>query len=260
MNNEINMSNFDWLNTIYPIEYENWHNDNVIRVNQIENYEFYDKRIKNTYKGYINPSDIKGIQYLDSYNHRDDITWKQLLNKLKRFDDIREKSGSYDLLLDHVHSEYRDPKIISKYGNTLITTSGQHRLALAKFLNISSVEVTINEYDIDAKKYSRFKDFCYKLDKLRDYRLANYEFKDYREIWQELTFSVTINEYNYYVNKSEIDRIISIYQSINLKDPILKIFLLFYNESDNIKNHYTNELKNIKSLKLALANHKSMFM
>jgi len=259
MKYEKNMTNFEWLNTISPIKDKNWHNENVIRVNQIENIDFYENR-KNSYKAYINPNDIKGIQYLDNYNHTDDITWKQLLNCLKRFDEVREKSTNYDLIFNHIHNEYNQPKTVCKYGNTLITSSGQHRLALAKFLNLQSVAVTIIEYEFNDSKYRRYSKTGYMLDKLRDYNLANYEREDYMKIWQELRFSIIINESDYSLKKSDIDRIISIYQSINLKNPFYKIALPIYNRFDKKVNKQFNELGDIRSLKLALANHKTKFV
>lgn len=148
------MTNFDWLNTITPIQHKEWHNEQVIRIWDIENYEFYDKE-----KGYttqINPKQIKGIDYAYAYNCNSDITWKELLNQLKRFRDIRNNFSSIEELIEHAHNDYNESKAVMKYGDTLITITGQHRMALAKFLEIPSIKTYVIEHIFNHERYAKY--------------------------------------------------------------------------------------------------------
>ncbi|MCR6642477.1 MAG: hypothetical protein NVV82_26680 [Sporocytophaga sp.] len=148
------MDNFEWLSSIEPIGAQDWHSDLVVRYTDINNYEFY-KKGKIYYKGRINTADIKGIEYAYNYNHDSDITWKQLLNSLKRFEDIRINQSNYSGLVNHIKNDYDEPKTVLKFGPIYITTQGQHRLALAKFLNLD-VEVNIIEYEFDYDLFFQF--------------------------------------------------------------------------------------------------------
>ncbi len=49
------LNRIDWIQKIHPnFKEEKWFNDNVIRPNEIEHFEFYEE--SSTYKDYINPN------------------------------------------------------------------------------------------------------------------------------------------------------------------------------------------------------------
>lgn len=128
-------------------------NDKVIRPDEIPNHDFYEE--VNTYEDYINPSKIIGIKYAFAYNFFTDITWFQLLTKLKRLDRVMKNFKTYEELISHInHNE--DEKSVSKYGDYYITTSGQHRLCLAKFLNLEKVKVSIKEYRFNENRFNYY--------------------------------------------------------------------------------------------------------
>ena len=160
------MDNFEWLNNIYPLGNKTWYKDVVIREDQVESYNFYDDYVE--YNGRVNPQLIKGIEYAYAYNSDSEINWIQLLNRLKRFDEIRQKHSTYSSLVDHVHRHIeRDPsKLLFKYGNTYITRSGQHRMALAKFLEVPEVEVTVREFQFNHEKYNKYLNYKSQINEL----------------------------------------------------------------------------------------------
>ena len=149
------MNNYEWLNSIYPIKSENWHFEKVIRVSDIENVNFY-KHNKSFYRSRIKTSFIKGIDYAYAYNCFSDITWIELLNNLKRFKQIKAKNSSFGELVAHAMSDYNEPRTVLKYDSIYITSCGQHRMALAKFLNIEEVEVEVIEYHFDFMEYEKY--------------------------------------------------------------------------------------------------------
>jgi len=159
------MDNFNWLNSITPIADAAWHLNNVIRISDIENISFYDKKL-DSYETTIDPSHIKGIDYAYNYNSTNDITWIDLLNSLIRFKDIRKNKLCFEDLATHSQNDYDEEMTVLKFGDILITCQGQHRLALAKFLNLSKVKVHVIEYEFNKEKYDQFLIRKYFLDKL----------------------------------------------------------------------------------------------
>ncbi|MCD4665860.1 MAG: hypothetical protein K8R68_11375 [Bacteroidales bacterium] len=147
-------SNYQWLKDVAGIESKSWHNDHVMHVGEIENSEYYiwGKR----YNMVIDPKLIKGIIYSYGYNDNRTITWIKLLESLKRFDYVRKNFTTKSLLIDHVHNDYNQPKSLRKYGDIYFTTSGQHRMALAKFLEVPEVKVEIIEYKYDPDSYRAY--------------------------------------------------------------------------------------------------------
>ncbi|MBT0550787.1 replication initiation protein [Riemerella anatipestifer] len=149
------LNRLDWVKKIYPdFKEAKWMNDNVIRPEEIENYDFYEE--SNTYEDYIDPSKIIGISYADDYNYYHDITWLQLLNELKKLHLVIGNFKTYDEVIKHIYYSKGD-KCVYKYGEYYITTSGQHRLCLAKFLNLEKVKVFITEYKINESRFNYYK-------------------------------------------------------------------------------------------------------
>lgn len=60
------MDNLQWLQKTALIQSKEWHDEKVIRIEEIEDYKFYDTQ--NIYRNIINPQKIKGIDYAYSYN------------------------------------------------------------------------------------------------------------------------------------------------------------------------------------------------
>ncbi|MHA3045867.1 hypothetical protein AWR41_02265 [Riemerella anatipestifer] len=149
------LNRLDWVKKIYPdFKEAKWMNDNVIRPEKIENYDFYEE--SNTYEDYIDPSKIIGISYAYAYNCFNNITWLQLLNSLKRLNWVIKNFKTYNEVTKHIYYNEED-KCVSKYGEYYITTSGQHRLCLAKFLNLEKVKVSITEYKINESRFNYYK-------------------------------------------------------------------------------------------------------
>ena len=100
------MKNYDWLHQVCMIKEEAWYLEKVIRIDQVENHEFYEDTFTQ-YKAFVNPRQIRGIQYAYDYNDTNDITWMDLLNRLKRFDRIRSSLTDYSSLVSHVHKYHK---------------------------------------------------------------------------------------------------------------------------------------------------------
>ncbi len=176
MNEETKITNFAWLNkNIVEIGEEDWHDDMVMKISNIPDYEFFEPGSIEV--GNINPKDIKGINYFPDYNSSKDITWMGLLNELKRFYRIKKNMKSHAQLIEHVHNDYKiERRTVSKYRDIYITTCGQHRLCLAKFLNVEKVTVTITEYKINWEQYERFLKSTLQLTKTKEYISPLYYF------------------------------------------------------------------------------------
>lgn len=169
------MDNYTWLKEVANINENQWHSDIVIRSRDIPNYEFYDT--KKSYTAIVEPADIKGIDYTYGYNDRKNITWNELLNQLIRFDDIRTQNSSLQELIDHAHNDYNQPKAVMKYGNILITVNAQHRLALAKFLDIPLIQVYVTEHLFNHEKYAKYMRRKKYIDRFKSLGLLNDEFE-----------------------------------------------------------------------------------
>ena len=137
----------DWIKKIHPnFKEEKWFHDKVISPNEIELFEFYEEDC--SYEDYINPNKIIGISYAFEYNSFSDITWIELLNSLKRLDRVIDNFKTYDDVKNHIHYN-KEYKYVSKYGDYFITTAGQHRLCLSKFLNLEKVKTKIVEHKLN---------------------------------------------------------------------------------------------------------------
>jgi len=153
---ENKQNNLQWLNERYPIKPKKWHTEQVLRTHEIDNYRFYSQNPTKSYKDVIDPMDIKGIQYAYAYNDGSNINWIELLNSLKRFKDIRHSNMCYENLVEHAQKDYNETRTVSKYGSIYFTTTGQHRMALCKFLDLDEVEVNINEYTFNHDMFNTY--------------------------------------------------------------------------------------------------------
>lgn len=184
------ITNFKWLNTVKLIPSEQWHNEKVIRINDIDNFYFYGQSIH--YEAAIDPSKIKGIEYAWAYNHNTDICWLDLLNDLKRFQYVKVNFHSLNDLIDHIHKDYNEGKSVLKYGDTLITSVGQHRLTLAKFLNIPSVKVSVVEFKFDYAKYDKFQTTIHCFNRLKILKLVDVKHEITVENYNQIFININI--------------------------------------------------------------------
>lgn len=153
----------DWIklhNPNYPNQH--WHSDIVYRPDEILHKEFFYR--KRTVKKKINPANICGIEYAYSYNcpayKAKDWTyhWDDLLRDLKRLDWVIDNLVDLDQIIDHIHFN-EEEKTVEQYGDHFFTTGGQHRLCLAKYLELDEVEVNVEEYIFDRERFQREKRF-----------------------------------------------------------------------------------------------------
>jgi len=145
-----------WLKSIYPtFEKLKWHTDKVFHPLHIKHYSFFKEDIR--YNAKINPTKIHGIQYAYQYNDplhdpNKRIDWLDLLHNLKRLDSIIDGMKTRESVVDHIHN-CKESKVVLQFGNHYFTTAGQHRLCLAKFLEVSEVEVEIIKYKFDRSAF-----------------------------------------------------------------------------------------------------------
>lgn len=149
----------DWIKSMAPnYVLQNWHNDIVYHPDHIIHKEFF--RQTTIQKEYISPSKICGIEYFGSYNcpaHKSKdwrLYWIEMLHQLKRLDSVIDSFKSRQSLITHIHNN-KDLKCVMQFGDHYITTSGQHRLCLAKFLELDEVLVSVQKYELDRDLFRR---------------------------------------------------------------------------------------------------------
>lgn len=153
-----NDNRLDWLQEIYP-EYKNqeWHNDNVYHPDRdVENRSCYTevgREIK-----FISPKLISGIEYAFAYNCYKEINWLELFMSLKKLNGIIKSFRTRKEVKKHIHTNI-DLKTVEQFGDMYFTTSGQHRLCLAKFLDVEYVEVQVIKHELDIQKLVRKSQF-----------------------------------------------------------------------------------------------------
>lgn len=153
MKNYTDNEKLDWLKLIYPnFKNEDWHNENVYKPTDLKYFEFFDK--KESYIATITPKNIIGIKYYPNYNYHKSITWIELFFELHRLNRVIDNFKNIDDLTRHIVKNI-DLKQVYKYGGHFFTTSGQHRLCLAKLLEISSINVSVVEYKLNKPKLVR---------------------------------------------------------------------------------------------------------
>ncbi|WP_131368612.1 hypothetical protein [Chryseobacterium soli] len=168
----------NWVKSVYPDFSDKKHfYENVYKPEDFIYRDFFIEQPKR-YKSKINPQRIVGISYGFAYNCYRKINWHQLLNELHRFERIMKNFSSREDIIDnHILRKYDEDtegKNVLKFGSHYFTTSGQHRLCLAKFLELESVEVEVTEFKLDRARIVRFKRLKTGIEKLRKYKLIEY--------------------------------------------------------------------------------------
>lgn len=223
-----------WLKSFQPnYEKQKWHNNKVYHPTDIRNYDFF-KSHKN-YKALINPKHIVGIEYAYGYNcpiyEKKNIDWNYMLRWLKRLDRVINNFKDKKSLIEHIHND-NDPKSVLKYGNQYFTTSGQHRLCLAKYLEVENVEVYVQEYKLDKTLFVREKYLEKVNHKLIDYGFSNREYN--RELNYNL-LQLNIGQESILIHKTLIKNLINRYELLKKKKykVIPSILKTIYSPSKN---------------------------
>lgn len=149
----------DWFASIQPNYTEQtWHNDIVFHPSHIKHQDFFKRTSIMT--EHISPSKICGIEYAWGYNcpafKPSDwrLHWIEFFRELYRLDWVIDNFKTRKSLMEHIHKNI-EPKSVMQYGNHYFTIGGQHRLCLAKFLELESVQVSVHKYELDRKLFKR---------------------------------------------------------------------------------------------------------
>jgi hypothetical protein len=239
-----------WLKSIYP-EFEDKQSfyENVYKPTDLIYHDFFIE--SKSYRGYVNPENIVGIEYGFAYNFDNEINWHELFIRLKRFKDIQQFKSKNEII-NHVHNDYKEEKWIFKYGNNYFTKQGQHRLCLAKFLNIKSVEVDITEFKLDKPRLVRFKKLKIATDKLSKYGLCwEYSFKDLKESSKYEYFYLNKFKNSIRIKIDLLLQFIDYYEQFHIFKPLHKIQISLNNFLHPNRVEETIEISEMKDFKKA---------
>ncbi|WP_454045027.1 hypothetical protein [Chryseobacterium sp. Marseille-Q8038] len=153
----------DWLKSLNPkfID-QKWHDDVVVHFSHIEHLQFF--KSAGTFREKINPAKICGIDYSYGYNcimykPKDwRYHWLQFFTDLRRLDRVIDNFPTKVKVIHHIHLA-EEAKTVVQYGDHYFTIGGQHRLCLAKFLEIPEVEVDVIKYVLDRDHFTREMNF-----------------------------------------------------------------------------------------------------
>lgn len=224
-----------WLESIYP-EYKNqtWHNDQVFHPSHIKQYQFFKRA--GSYTAKIDPKKIHGLEYAygyncPSYSSNHKIDWKYMLHWLRRLDWVIDNFKNREEIIEHIHKN-SEPKEVIKFGDHYFTTGGQHRLCLAKYLDVDEVEVTINKYEFDRTLFIKEKKLERYLSKIKDYGIVE------QRISTDIDNNYIILEINrntFFLRKEFIEYLTKRYEQLKSKPyrAILNILKRAINQSDN---------------------------
>ena len=239
-----------WLESIYPnYKKQNWHENKVFHPAHLINKSFFVE--SSYYVDLINPQKICGLEYAYSYNHKIDceIDWKYMLHYLKRLDWVIDTLKSKEEIVDHIHNTTGE-KCVLKYGDHYFTIAGQHRLCLAKFLDICEVKVSIIEYKLDRLRFIRERTFERLRSKLIEYKILNINYEnDSSSDYIHLDFKDKFIR----LNKSFAVRVIKRYEKLILSP--IKVRFIYLKGTVGIIEclENINEDKDLKSLDYELS-------
>lgn len=240
-----------WIQKIHPdFKESSWMYEKVIKERDIEHYKFYRKGL--SYELEINPRNIKGIEYQDAYNSYYEINWIDLLKELKRLDRIIKNCNTRAEVLELIKNDNIERKSVRKYGEILITTMGQHRLCLSKFLDIERVNVFVDQYELDQerlniynllKKYKDiFNQFGLKLNSEDDFFIhSGYQ-----------TLYIEANKCSLRLHVNLIEEFALKYKCLktNFLQKVASYFQFLFHSNDNIQINSINDLNKYSFLLL----------
>lgn len=142
-----NLQNVKKFNPNFQIE--NWCYENLKRVEEVENYKFYNdtKVIKNYF---VAVDKIVGTRHERYIGKR----WLDLPYSMKRFYDYY----TVDNFLNFSHTDdfTRKGMGYEKYGDYFFTSGGNHRTCQAKFSGLKNIKVDITENIFDQRMFDVF--------------------------------------------------------------------------------------------------------
>ena len=222
-----------WLKRIYPeFKEEKCFEENVFRPYDLIYFDFFERDNTFGYTEKINPKDIIGIEYAFDYNFSEKINWYELLCRLRRLKHVINNFKTKEDIINHIHYKYGDAesKCVWKFGKHYFTTSGQHRLCLAKFLNVESVEVYVTVFKLNKERLVRYKKIKALANNLHKYHFI-YRIKDeeLREDSINKDFYIFISKKLVIINIDLIPEFIKYYESFRIYKSVYKI-QIFINE------------------------------
>lgn len=139
-------SYFDILRKIAPNTvrvYNEWYDAKVIWLNNEKKRHFvFEKVITKS----ISPMDIIGSTHF-GYLEGNNLSWIQYLENLSRMDMFLRHDIDYIIKLIRDGNELEpDKKRVIEINGKYFIDAGNHRLTLAKFLNLASVEIDVYVY------------------------------------------------------------------------------------------------------------------
>ncbi|MCT2561791.1 hypothetical protein [Chryseobacterium herbae] len=165
----------NWLESIHPdFNKQLFHHDPVLHPCHIIHSDFFTR--KEIVSEYISPSKICGLEYAWGYNcpayksKEWRMEWIEMIHYLRRLDRVIDNFKTKAEVLAHIHKD-NDPKVVKQYGDHYFTTSGQHRLCLAKFLEVGQVKVSVHKYVLNRDLFKREMTLNRYLPKLQELEL-----------------------------------------------------------------------------------------
>lgn len=226
---------------------QTWHDDIVFHPTQIIYTEFFNQG--KAVKEKIDPSKICGIEYFDHYNSPMykpmdwSYKWLQFYVDLKRLDWVIDNFRTKEKVIDHIHNN-KESKAVFQYGDHYFTIGGQHRLFLAKFLELEEVEVTVIKYKLDRERFKREMKFQEYIPILLDHKFLS----DWYENNSDHSFvHLDIGNETIFVKKYQVEYILKRYEILK-KMP----FKGFINKlkSNFVENHKTTHIDDDSQLYL----------
>ena len=141
---------------------------------------------------------------------------KRVINNFKTKEDI----------INHIHYKYggAESKYVWKFGKHYFTTSGQHRLCLAKFLNIESVEVYVTTFKLNKERLVRYKKIKAFANNLYKYHFIHrIKDEELREDSVNKDFYIFISNKLVIINIDLIPEFIKYYESFRIYKSVYKI-------------------------------------
>lgn len=187
-----------WLESIHP-HYKDqlFHHEPVLHPSHITHFDFFEK--KEIVSEYISPSKICGLEYAWAYNcpayksKEWRMKWIEMIHSLKRLHWVIDNFKTRAEVVAHIH-ENKEPKSVMQFGDHYFTTGGQHRLCLAKFLDVDQVKVSVHKYVLDRDLFKREMTLNRYLPKLEELGLVSKLYKtnlDYNFIGLDTVDNIT---------------------------------------------------------------------
>ncbi|MBV7441574.1 hypothetical protein KRX57_09075 [Weeksellaceae bacterium TAE3-ERU29] len=201
----------NWIKLFQP-NYKNqkWHKEKVYHPNDIKHLKYF--KLYKIYDDYINPKNIIGIKYGYGYNENKEIDWLYMLQNLRRLHRVIDNFKDKKSLIEHIHRN-KDEKSVLKYGNYYFTTSGQHRLCIAKYLELEKVKVSVTEYRLDKELFIREKKVSKIYHKLFEYGLVG--LREYEEEIKCNFLTLKLKDKYFSICKELVNPLLDKYENIN---------------------------------------------